>query len=78
MNMEHCQIFPVIRQITFQTGHLIDVHKIEDGTVWYQVWPPGVQNQSVFANLTRMPLADFDRQVAERGGVDVPRPETVQ
>lgn len=66
----HQQPFPVIRQIDFPNGHRIDVHKVEDGKVCYQVWPAGVERQSAFANLRRKPQAEFDRAVAEHGGED--------
>lgn len=68
---DHQQIFPVIRQITFPNGGQIDVHKVEDGKVFYQVWPAGVMSQSALANLRRKPQADFDRAISEHGGVDV-------
>lgn len=68
---EHQQIFPVIRQIAFPNGGQIDVHKVEDGKVCYQVWPAGVQSQSALDRLYRMPQAKFDRAISEHGGEDV-------
>lgn len=65
-------VFPVIRQIQFPNGCQIDVHMIENGMVCYQSWPAGVMSQSALANLRRKPQADFDRAIAEHGGVDVP------
>lgn len=70
MPNEHQQAIPVIRQITFPNGGQIDVHKVESGKVCYQVWPAGVERQSAFANLRRKPKAEFDRAIAEHGGVD--------
>ena len=63
--------FPVIRQIAFPNGGQIDVHKVEDGKVCYQVWPAGVMSQSALDRLYRKPQAEFDRAIAEHGGVDV-------
>lgn len=65
------QPFPVIRQIDFPNGHRIDVHKVDDGKVCYQVWPAGVERQSALTRLYRKPQAEFDRAIAEHGGVDV-------
>lgn len=68
----NAQVFPVIRQIQFPNGCQIDVHKVDAGKVCYQAWPAGVMSQSALANLRRKPQADFDRAIAEHGGVDVP------
>lgn len=72
---EHHQAFPVIRQIAFPNGHRIDVHMVESGYVCYQVWPAGVQSQSALDRLYRKPQADFDRAIAEHGGVDLMQEE---
>ena len=70
MHHERQRPFPVIRRITFPNGGQIDVHKVEAGKVCYQVWPAGVERQSALARLYRKPQAEFDRAIAEHGGVD--------
>jgi hypothetical protein len=57
--------FPVPGRLCFPNGYAIDVHEIWKGQVLYQVWPPGVESQSMGERLARMPVADFEEAVRE-------------
>lgn len=50
------------KRLEFPNGWAIDVHEInlQTGEVCYQKWPPGVQSQSMFANLGRMSADEFE------------------
>ncbi len=41
-------------RIEFPNGWSFDIHEVRNGEVYYQRWPPGVENQGMFANLSRM------------------------
>lgn len=55
------------QRIEFSNGWAIDIHEIKNEEVYCQRWPPGVQRQSIFANLFRMPTDQFE--TAAIGGV---------
>jgi hypothetical protein len=55
-------------RIDFPTGHGIHVHFVSNGYVHYQVWPPGVEEQTLFDRAYRMTIEEFDAEVEERGG----------
>ena len=54
------RLFSVMIRAELPNGFTIDVHSIVDGQVWYQRWKPGVEQQSVFDDLGRMPVAEFN------------------
>jgi hypothetical protein len=43
----------------FANGWVVIVHGVKDGQVYFQRWPPGVNDQPVEAPLIRMPICDF-------------------
>jgi hypothetical protein len=43
----------------FANGWVVIVHGVKDGQVYFQRWPPGVNDQPVEAPLCRMPIAEF-------------------
>lgn len=47
-----------------ENGVRIDIHMVKDDHVYFQRWPVGIMDQGVFDNLYRMPVAEFERQVA--------------
>ena len=58
-------------RLEFPSGHSIDVHTVRNGQVYYQVWHPGVETQSVFDCLIRKPIAEFIAQVREHKGAPI-------
>jgi hypothetical protein len=52
-------------RIDFRNGWSIDIHEIKNGEVYFQQWPPGVENQSFLSGLGRMPIPDFEKRIAE-------------
>jgi hypothetical protein len=60
--------FTVPGRLEFPNGYAIDVHEIWQGQVLYQIWPPGVESQSMWARLARMPIDDFKKAVRENMG----------
>lgn len=55
--------------IDFPNGWGIDVHKVQDGEVYFQRWPPGVESQGMFTNLMRSPLYAFAMMFMSEDGV---------
>jgi hypothetical protein len=53
------ETFSIPGRIEFLNGHAIDIHENWRGQVLYQVWPPGIENQSQFDRLVRMNVEDF-------------------
>ena len=49
-------------RLDFRNGWTIDIHAIRNGEVLYRKWTPGIERQSLVANLGRMPLCDFVAQ----------------
>lgn len=45
----------------------IDVHDVCGGEVLYQAWPEGVERQSMFSRLFRMPVAQFIEAIRSEG-----------
>jgi hypothetical protein len=46
-----------------RNGITIKVHFIEDGEVYYQKWPKGVEEQRWFENLSRLPVDEFEKGI---------------
>ena len=46
-------------------GCRIVVHEIHNDQVYFQRWLPGVESQSAWANLYRMPVAQFEEQIKD-------------
>jgi hypothetical protein len=46
-------------------GWHVVVHEIRNGEVYYQRFPPDVEEQPVLCNLGRMTIAQFEEQVKE-------------
>lgn len=57
--------FDPIRRLNFENGWTIDVHREKDGETWYRRWAPGVENQSMFAELYRQSSEWFREQIAK-------------
>ena len=51
-------------QVYEQDGWHVVVHDVRHGEVYYQKWPPGVDEQGWLDNLGRMPLELFKAQVS--------------
>lgn len=57
--------FSVERRLEFDNGWSIDVHEERDGKTFYQRWAPGVENQSMWAELMWMETPHFNEEVAK-------------
>ena len=54
-----------LRRLKFRDGRAIDLHQIRNGEQCYREWPKGVESQSIFGGLRRMPIDAFTRAVEE-------------
>jgi hypothetical protein len=69
------ETFSIPGRIEFPSGHAIDIHENWRGQVLYQVWPPGIENQSQFDRLIRMDVEDFLEALREHLNDDPVRTE---
>jgi len=46
-------------------GCRIVVHEIRNDRVYFQRWLPGVESQSAWANMYRMPIALFEEHIKD-------------
>ena len=55
---------PIPRRIEFDNGGVIDVRRVKDGWVYYQVWPPGIKEQGHFDRCFKKTVADWPISLA--------------
>lgn len=55
---------PTPCRIEFGNGGTIEIRDVEDGWVYYQIWPPGVVEQGIFDNCYRKTIEDWEISLA--------------
>jgi hypothetical protein len=55
-------------QLYHKNGIVVDVHKVRDGEVYFQLWPSQIKKQGMFDRLYRMPVDEFEAKLDKEGG----------